>query len=336
MIITLNDTLQYLPPSEYQAKRWGEWRASGHKEFAESFAASWEIKEFAADKGKVVRGLIDHERTQVGFINVLADAYSRHIGLVVNPHDIWFVILANVVSLMQDNPADFRTIFIASEQKELLLVPQDHPTDINVQALTQALRQAAPVDISVFLPEFSSATPEANLAMSACVLDMARHHYDYGMFCCGIPAIDLRGTREDWIAMCTAIDRIITLIHNCGGRQTVIRPVIDYLDAALKVGSNILLSFDQDQAEFWNDIFTQNNVGSGGDLQVNGWICDLYHNVKRGSLIRSFHDAVAKVPYKNVSTGQHFLMVHGAFGSNVQDGFVTTVYDHITIEYTPK
>lgn len=336
MIITLNDQLRYVPPSEYTAKRLAESRASGHAEFSESFAAAWAIKQFSNEGGKVVRGIGDHERTQIGFINVLADAYSRHIGLVINPHDIWFVILANVVSLMRRSPDDFRNIFTDSDQKKDLVIQQDHATDINTDVLLDALRAAAPVDISVFLPKFSGATPEANLAMSACVLDMAQHYYNYGMFCCGIPAIDLRGTREDWIAMCSAIDQIMTLVHASRGRETFVAPVLKYLDAALTVGSNILLSFDQDQTEFWADIFTNNNVGSGSDLEVNGWICDLYHNVQRGSLIRSFHDAVAKFPYKSLSTGQHYLMVHGAFGSKVEDGFVTTVYDHITVEITPK
>lgn len=336
MIIVLNDQLQYQPPSEYQAERWGQLRASGHTEFAERFTQSWTIKQFSNEKAKVVRGLMDHQRTQIGFVNVLADAYSRHIGLVVHPHDIWFVILSNVVALMQQRPEDFSRIFTSSEKKEQLLIPQDHATDINVEVLTQALRNAAPIDLSVFLPEFSNATPEANLAMSACVLDMARHYYDYGMFCCGIPAIDLRGTYEDWNAIFTSIDKIMTLVEASGGHQGVVGPVLKYLDGAMNIAHKIMFSFHQDQTAFWADIFTKNNVGSGGDLEVNGWICDLYHNVKRGSLIRSFHDAVAKVPYKNVSTGQSYLMIHGAFGSNIEDGFITTVYDHITIEYVPK
>lgn len=336
MIITLNDELQYQPPTEYQETRWNQQRASGHKEFAEGFASQWKLKQYSDSDGVVVRGLMDHQRTQTGFVNVLAEAYSRHIGLVVNPHDIWFVVLTNVVSLIKQNADQFKSIFSASDAKEMLLVRQEHKTDINIDALIALLKDAAPVDISMFLPEFSDATPEAQLAMSASVLDMAQHYYNYGMFCCGIPAVDLRGTREDWIAMCDAISNITEAVNASGATQGAIILVTDYLASALNVVSNILLSFDQDQTDFWRDIFTHKNVGSGGDLEVNGWICDLYHNVKRGDLIRSFHDSVSKFPYKNVSTGQHFLMVHGAFGSNVEDGFITTVYDHITIEYKPK
>jgi hypothetical protein len=336
MIITLNDQLAYQPPTEYQEKRWSQNRENGHKEFAADFACQWNMKDYSEFAGVVVRGLRDHQRTQTGFINVLAEAYSRHIGLVVNPHDIWFVMLTNVVCLVNKNAEQFKSIFTASATKEMLLVPQEHNTDINIDELIALLKAAAPVDISMFLPEFSDTTPEAKLAMAASVLDMAQHQYDYGMFCCGIPAIDLRGTREDWLAMCVAIDKITTAVNASGATQAAIVPVANYLAKALNIASNILESFDQDQTEFWRDIFTKENVGSGGDLKVNGWICDLYHNVKRGHLIRSFHDAVSKFPYKNVSTGQNFLMVHGAFGSNVEDGFITTVYDHITIEYKPK
>lgn len=336
MIITLNDELKYQPPTEYQETRWNEQRASGHKDFAEGFAREKSLRDFSGVMGTVVRGLRDHQRTQTGFINVLAEAYSSHIGLVVNPHDIWFVVLSNIVALIKENAEEFTSIFTVSEQKEMLLVLQTHPTDINIDALIELLKAAAPVDLSIFLPEFSETTPEAKLAMAASVLDMAQHYYSYGMFCCGIPAIDLRGSREDWSAICDAISAIKNAVYSSGASADAIISVTPYLGDALNVASNILKSYDQDQTEFWTDIFTQQNVGSGGDLQVNGWICDLYHNVKRGELIRAFHDSVAKFPYKNMSTGQHFLMVHGAFGSNIEDGFVTTVYDHITIEYTPK
>ncbi|WP_274644740.1 DUF4419 domain-containing protein [Pseudomonas serbica] len=336
MIITLNDELKYVPPTEQQAANWNDKRQNSHKGFADRFANKWHLKAYSDVDGVVVRGLRDHQRTQTGFINVVAQAYSRHIGLVVNPHDIWFVILSNVVALIQEHADEFRSIFTVSDKKESLLVLQDHPTDINIDKLIKVLKAAAPVDLSMFLPEFSDTTPEAQLAMAASVLDMAQHHYDYCMFCCGIPAIDLRGTREDWLAICDAITDIKKAVYASGASPDAIISVTPYLGDALNIASNILESFDQDQTEFWTDIFTQKNVGSGGDLQINGWICDLYHNVKRGSLLASFHDSVSKFPYKNVSTGQNFLMVHGAFGSNIENGFVTTVYDHITIEYTPK
>jgi hypothetical protein len=336
MLISLNDELQLQPLHEYYEKKRQEQRENGHKEFSESFAWSRSLDGLSHTDGTVVRGLRDHQQTQTGFVNVLAEAYSRHIGLVVNPHDIWFVILTNIVALIKQNPDQFKSIFTVSDKKETLLVLQNHETDINIDGLISLLKANAPVDLSVFLPEFSNTTPEARLAMCASVLDMAKHYYNYGMFCCGIPAIDLRGTRDDWASMLSAIDNITTTVRGSGASKQAIAPLAGYLSEARGVVAGILLSYDQDQTEFWLDIFTQQNRGSGGDLEINGWICDLYHNVKRGSLIRSFHDSVSKFPYQNVSTGQHFLMVHGAFGSNIEDGFITTVYDHITIEYTPK
>ncbi|MBI6726874.1 DUF4419 domain-containing protein [Pseudomonas viridiflava] len=343
MIITLNENLEYQPPSEHQAQLWGRNRDSGHSGFAQKFASKYSLKALSAEDGTIVRGLKDHELTQTGFINVVAHAYSRHIGLVVNPHDIWFVILTNIVTLVKDNADQFKSIFTTSDEKQLLLTPQNDAVDIDVNALIELLKESAPVDISMFLPEFSDTTPEARLAMCASVLDMSQHYYDYGMFCCGIPNIDLRGTREDWLNMCFAVDSIAKAVEDSGAPELAITPITKYLNGVRNIVTNILMSYDREAAafeqetfEFWNDIFTQNNVGSGGDLEVNGWICDLYHNAERGSLIRSVHDSVSKFPYKNISTGEHFLMVHGAFGSHIKDGYITTVYDHITIEYKPK
>lgn len=346
MQIVLNADLQPTEVHEYTQKSREQRRKGGHKEFGESFifkmrdiAAPIDASErYPKPDAKLVRSLGDHERTQTGFVNVVAEAYSSHLGLVLHPHDIWYVVLSNIAAIVGKNPKDYQGLYTTSDEKQEILVVQDHPTDINIEALIAQLRERMPVDIGMFLPELSTATPQANLAMSAAVLDAAKHFYDYGMFCCGIPFIDLRGTAEDWkaINVCAAKIAVEAL---CGGtpRERAIKmKLVNYLKDVSAVIAEIQSAFNQDQSKFFRDIFTKENVGSGGDLKITGWICELYHNTKQGDLIRSFHDGISSFPYKNVSTGQHFMMYHGAFGSNVTDGAIEIAYDHVTIEYKPK
>lgn len=345
MKIILNDELQQTPVHERTQATREQRRASGHKEFAERFIGK--MSKLCAPKdpserwprpdAQVVRGLGDHQMTQNGFANVVSEAYSTHLGLVLHPHDIWYVVLANISAIVGEKPDFYRNLYTTSDEKQEILVIQDHPTDINIEALIAKLGEKMPVDISLFLPELSTATPEAKLAMSAAVLDAAKHYYDYGMFCCGIPYIDLRGTKEDWMAL---ENSVIGIIVECSKGDTVevgLRgKLTKYLGEVQKVLINIAASYDVDNTEFWKDIFTQKNVGSGGDLVITGWICDLYHTVKRGDMIKSFHDGISSFPYENKTTNQHFMMYHGAFGSNVVDGAIEIAYDHVTIEYKPK
>lgn len=343
MQIVLNADLQPTEVHEYTQKSREQRRKGGHKEFGESFI--FKMRDIAAPidaaerypkpDAKLVRSLGDHERTQTGFVNVVAEAYSSHLGLVLHPHDIWYVVLSNIAAIVGKNPKGYQGLYTTSDEKQEILVVQDHPTDINIEALIAQLRERMPVDIAMFLPELSTATPQANLAMSAAVLDAAKHFYDYGMFCCGIPFIDLRGDVEDWNRLAGCIADMNNAIAKLDKPQMA-QPLSKYLRDVNYVILEIAKAYTEDQSEFFRDIFTKENVGSGGDLKITGWICELYHNTKQGDLIRSFHDGISSFPYKNVSTGQHFMMYHGAFGSNVTDGAIEIAYDHVTIEYKPK
>lgn len=342
MKIVLNADLQPIVNIGRDEVR-AEYRAGGHVDFNNQFL--YDMREIAAPvdpterwpkpDAKVVRGIGDHERTQKGFANVVAEAYSSHHGLVLHPHDIWYVVLSNIAAVVGANPKAYQGLYTVSDSKQMLLVEQDHATDINIEALIAKLREVMPVDVSVFLPELSTATPAANTAMAAAVLDAAKHFYDYGMFCCGIPFIDLHGTKAEWRSLFHAATTIVEETLKLETAYSA-RPLVSYMLGVQGVLIDIMGSFDEDKTEFWKDIFTKENVGSGGDLKITGWICKLYHNAKQGSLIRSFHDAVSSFTYKNVTTGEHFMQFHGAFGSNVVDGALEIAYDHVTVQYKPK
>lgn len=343
MKIVLNADLQQTPVHEHTQKTREQRRAGGHKEFAERFIGKMSnlcapkdpTERWPKPAAQVVRGVGDHQLTQNGFANVVSEAYSSHLGLVLHPHDIWYVVLANISAIVGERPESYKGLYTTSDEKQEILVIQDHPTDINIDALIAQLRERMPVDINMFLPELSTATPQAKLAMSAAVLDAAKHYYDYGMFCCGIPFIDLRGEVEDWNRLEWCVNDITNEIVKLEKPQLA-QKLHKYLRDVHFVILQICKAFTEDQTEFFRDIFTQKNVGSGGDLVITGWICDLYHTVKRGDMIKSFHDGISSFPYKNVTTGQHFMMFHGAFGSNIVDGAIEIAYDHVTVEYKPK
>lgn len=343
MQIVLNADLKPVEVHEYTAKTRAERRANGHKEFNERFIGK--TRDVAAvdptarwggtPMAQVVRGIGDHELTQSGFANVVAEAYSSHHGLVLHPHDIWYVVLSNIAGIVGERPDNYKGLYTVRDEKQMLLVDCDHATDINIEALIEKLAAAMPVSIDMFLPKLSTATPAANIAMAAAVLDAAKNFYDYGMFCCGIPFIDLRGEVEDWNNLDWCINDILNEIRKLEKPQLASK-LVTYLGDVRWVILQIAKAYTEDQSEFFRDIFTKENVGSGGDLKITGWITKLYHNVKNGDLIRSFHDTVSSFTYENVSTKEHFMQFHGAFGSNIVDGALELAYDHVTVKYQPK
>lgn len=293
--------------------------------------------QFADGRGVTVRrGLEARDIYHRGFVGAVSAAYSKHYGVAVNPHDIWYVVLTNFSTLIAENPDLFRAFFTNSDEKKQLLVPQGHEYEIDVEGLLSALAGQAPVDPAVLLPEFSTATPGAKLAMAAAVLDAAQHYYNYGMFCCGITKIDLRGTAEDWQKIITAMADIEVKADEAGVSKIGQLKLAKYFSEVRPVIQNIIKSFTEDMTSFWMDFFTQKNVGSGSDLVINGWICDLYRTIQRGDMIKSFHDCISTFPYENVSTKEHFFARHGAFGSDLVNGVFEIRYDHVVMQYTPE
>lgn len=332
MQIVLNaDLLPIEPPAN-----WRQQPATA-AEWSNGFASKWQMEKYSNKEGAVLKPIGEHQFRTLGFGRVVAKAYSQHLNLAIQPHDVWYVILANFAGIVNEgNAKAWRPFLTRAEGKTQLLVPQEHGFEINTQALLELLKEHSPTDPELFQPVFSTSTPEVLLCQAAAVLDMAKRYYDYGMFCCGIPMIDLRGTREDWEEIAARLTRINEAMLAVNLNAACLIPVERYFAKVQRVISQIILSYEQDQTEFWKDIWTQQNVGSGGDLQINGWICDLYHKIERGGLLRSFPDLICEFTYENKSTGEHFLQKHGCLGSALVDGVLETRYDYLVIKYDPK
>jgi hypothetical protein len=97
-----------------------------------------------------------------------------------------------------------------------------------------------------------------------------------------------------------------------------------------EIFEQIYESYDRcDMEDFWRDIYTHKNVGSGQQLDISGWIKDLYMG-NRGKRLENFLTSVAIVPYKNLDTGKEFKGVYGGFQRLVtEDRFIKTGYAQI-------
>lgn len=324
MKIILDESLEPLELHEWQAKR-------------DIDKTIYIISANAAKAANISRNQMQNVRPMTpisilsprGYLNILSTAYDRHYSIVLHPHDLWYIVLTQIAEEVSNNPSDYRSLFTSSDDKQKIIVGQDHPTDININKLIEKLRElvpGSPDTIDLFLPELSTITPEARLAHAAAFVSTVSQYYDYGMFCCGIPSVHLKGTEEDWYLL--AVNCL-----NLGDVFADSKKMIDYFIRVHKLFKKLAtMIWAGPDIEFMKDIYRQNNVGSGGDLSVNGWITQLY--IKgANSLIKSFHDTMSAFTYENVSTKQKFVMVHGAFGANfVADHTLEAVYDHTTFE----
>lgn len=272
-----------------------------------------------------------HFRTN-GYMDLLGKAYSQHYSIEVAPHDVWYIILTQIAEVIKDHPESFRSLFTTSKEKKLLLTDQPYEaTEIDLLQLESLLGANVPLGSDLFLPTFTTTTPEARLAQIAAFADSMTPFYSYGMMCCGLPSIHLTGTQADWDKIVTSIEAIsehMAPLHTSAKK---------YLARALGIAQNIRKSWEQNQTAFWMDIFTQKNVGSGGDIVVNGWFKDLFVDSREWQSSKGFLTAVSVVPYTNLVSNREFRMMFGAFkGIILPDNVLQAQYAHATYEVVPK
>jgi hypothetical protein len=170
------------------------------------------------------------------------------------------------------------------------------------------------------------------MAMSAAVCDGLQVYYNYMTFACGIPEIRVTGTVQDWNKIIRSISVISDHFRN------VPDPAFeewlgDCADIVFHIKED--LANDRPQIEWWQDIFTSRNVGSGGELEISGWITKLYYRKCSSPKLEIFPTTLSVVPYVNEDSGRQFVGLHGALKTiRTEDGFVRSGYGHVIFEKT--
>lgn len=244
----------------------------------------------------------------LGFVGMLSKAYSAHLPVVVAPHDFWFIANSELAAIIAKNPEQFRHVFSSQESgKETLMIPTGDVTRIDYAALVDLLEQKIPnTEIKeLMIPGLTTIDASVFYALCATMADTCQHYYDYMTFCCGIPKIKVRGEESDYRLLAAASHRmaeILSFSEEAAGYYSRIAGRFDQMAESFK---------SENPKKFWQDIFSQKNVGSGGQKDIDGWIRDFF--TKRPARLESFNTSIAVVPYKNMETQNEYLSLVGAF-----------------------
>lgn len=255
-----------------------------------------------------------------GLIGLLAEAYSSHKSVALYPHDFWMVLISEITSHVKKNKNKFKSLFTDSDEKVEILVPANSPTEIPIDMLASLVSGLVKFDSSILMPSFSTNTPFITEMIQALFCDLSSSYYDYSMFCCGIKSIKLMGTQNDWFMVKTNYEKISELFGNAD------TTLAQYFTDVNSILTNIYESFAVDNTDFWKNIFTNKNVGSGGDLDISGWITDLFITKHQFNKIQNFCTDYAVVEYKNVSDNKQYKALYGAFDCCWIDGFISLQY----------
>jgi hypothetical protein len=283
-------------------------------------------KRLTTDKQKTVRDCIEGEYRHTNYMEYLEMAWGNHYGVIMSPDIFWFILLNESASHIKENSEYYRSLFTtATEGKVDIIVPTADPQLISLNLIANELRKLVPTDIDIFLPSFSTSTVSSAFAFKAAFADAMTPYYNYMMLLCGIPKIQIQGTSEDWNKLSEGVDKLKSLLNKDEN-------IMKYFERVQNISKSIINNLESQSADFWKGMFSLERCGSGGQVDVRGWIVDMYIKKPRPAYVNNFPTNTAKVPYKLINTGQNFELSYGLFSSNIEDGFLVPDFGFIINE----
>ncbi len=225
-------------------------------------------------------------------------AFAHHLPLEITPDVVFNTILQGVSAHVATNPEAFRAVFVAHEGRKRLAVRRDGLDPSNAAALggraqayaelwaeaVAGMRAELVANLGgsgaahgrcVLETSFSTTTSVEATAHAAVFMDAVKHFFKYTyMTCCGIPWIDVAGTREDWLTLAAAVGPLLGDL-GLGGWDAELQPILaGFADAFTPEGS---------ASGFWDGIYKYHGPrGSGSVAKVDGWIAKLFLHVRGG------------------------------------------------------
>lgn len=265
------------------------------------------------------------------YLEYVSWCYSRHLKMKLNPHDLWYMVLTEITKIIAKSPTTFNSLFTTSDSKSTIMIPTHDVTRLDINFVEDALKKLVPVDIDTYIPGFSTHTVQSRLATLASFCDAMSQYYNYMTYCCGIPAIKVTGTHDDWLMFETNLTTIKNQFNSVG-----VTEYDSWFNTVLYRISLISDSLVGGDTSFYRDIFTQRNIGSGGQLIISGWITEFYHTQPESKRLDLYPDAISVVPYTNLETSRTFKEFHGCFFIVEENGWHDTYYGKIVTEDNPK
>jgi hypothetical protein len=209
-------------------------------------------------------------------IAALHHAFTDHRPVCLSPDMVWLLVCQGVANHINAHAEVLRPRFVRHQGKVKIEVRRDdfikgspeNPWEEVLGAFSACIREHIGPAHDLFLPCFSTTGLVERTAAEIVLLDAMQSYFTYVLkTICGIPAITLEGTREDWQALA---DRAMAFAeYDLKWWLTPMQPILQqFVDAASgKV-----------EPAFWRSIYKYYSFSGGA--AVTGWITAFFPYLK--------------------------------------------------------
>jgi hypothetical protein len=240
---------------------------------AEEAAATRPFEACARYHGRLVEGGRAHP-----VIAALHRAFTQHRPLCLSPDVVWLLLCQGAAHHINRHAEGLRSRLVRHQGQVRIAVRRDdfvkgsseNPWGEVIDQFSAQIREHAGPVHDLFVPRFSTTGPAERVAAEIVLLDAVKCYFRYVLeTLCGIPAVTLEGTAEDWQELAERAREFARF--DLGWWLTPLQPILQEFAAAAR---------GRVRRPFWESIYKFDSFSGGG--AVTGWIAAFFPYFKGG------------------------------------------------------
>lgn len=206
-----------------------------------------------------------------GLFGAMLRAYYDHRKLIISPDMIWNTIVQGLSLHVFMNPEDMRSKFVKHQDKITLKVRRDdfvkggvNPWPEVFETFNSLIAEHIGDRAQQLVPNFSTTGQLERAIHHVALMDSVQSYFKFEVYTlCGIPFVELEGTREDWNNLNERAKSLSDIIP-AWWKDPLLETCQTFYDAACgKV-----------DIKQWKSIFKEESIGSGSP-EITGWALNL-------------------------------------------------------------
>lgn len=308
-----NDWIKYIVPEKYYQQ------FASRSDYKYLYEFNNKIRDIKKNinidsKIKEIYKSYDSDITHAGLIYYLNYCWTQELGASLRPDILFYTIVSEIAREIVNNPNKYGYLMSNSKDKIDLVTKTNQDYEINIDLVDKLL------DTNILDKEFKKIITETHfdsqpdnfdLALKITFAYSASPYFNYLTSKCGIPHMEVLGSREEYEMLLSKINKLKLHVPNLSEYLTQCSNIINDI-LYWCFGSNLrpILTECLNKEMFMSAIFYINKrCGSGHPYDVLGWINKLY--IKKHNQLYDYPAHINYIPYKFIDGDKYYYKAIG-------------------------